>query len=274
MRRVASLLVLCALLGTLAPASRAGDGATLSPYQITTRGDGGAILAAAAASAIPRLFQKSLVVGLCPCAGEDVNSFDRPAIGHSNSGASRASSLLVAGAVLGGFALDALDANAHGGLAEGGFKQDAVVMLEAVMADEAINQVVKVAVNRPRPYMYNKTAAQIDVASPENYSSFYSGHTSVAFAAAISYARTYALRHPESGSRTIVYAGAVALGSAVGALRVISGKHFPSDVLAAAAAGTAVGLAVPQMHLKGSAATASLTPLVGGAMVTLQLGLH
>ncbi len=256
----------------LAPACRAEDAPTGSPYEVTTRGDAGALLASAAGSILPRLFQKHLVVPLCPCAGSDVNSFDRTAIGRSNSGASTASSVLVAGAALGGLALDALDARAQGGLAEGGFKQDALVMVEAMIADEAINEVIKVAVNRPRPYMYNKTAAQIDVNSPDNYLSFYSAHTSVAFAATISYARTYALRHPGSGSRTWVYAGAVAVGGAVGALRVVAGKHFPSDVLAAALAGTLVGLAVPQMHLKGSAVTGSLAPLRDGAMLTLRVG--
>jgi membrane-associated phospholipid phosphatase len=46
-----------------------------------------------------------------------------------------------------------------------------------------------------------------------------------------------------------VYAAAVAAGSGIGLTRILAGKHFPSDVLVGAAAGTASGLLIPWLHL-------------------------
>jgi membrane-associated phospholipid phosphatase len=43
-----------------------------------------------------------------------------------------------------------------------------------------------------------------------------------------------------------VACGAVAAG--VGVLRVVAGKHYPTDVLAGAAAGALIGWAVPALH--------------------------
>src|SRR5207249_5722685 len=73
-----------------------------------------------------------------------------------------------------------------------------------------------------------------------------SGHASVAFAAATTYwvlARRERLPH-RTRNTIFLYAGA----AGVAALRVAAGKHFPTDVLAGAALGSAVGWLVPTIH--------------------------
>jgi len=147
--------------------------------------------------------------------------------------------------------------------------------MEAAAVNEGLNEVVKVAAGRPRPYLYGRTPGDPALTDPDSYTSFYSAHTSAAFAVGIAYARTYALRHSDSPARKYVYAAAVVAGGAVGALRVAAGKHFPTDVLAGAAAGTAVGLAIPALHARDGAESrggveASARPVPGSALVAVR----
>jgi membrane-associated phospholipid phosphatase len=151
--------------------------------------------------------------------------------------------------------LDALDVHDSGG-GWTGFGKDAVVMVEAVVLNGALNQVVKLAAQRPRPLLYDAAPGSPELDQADNYLSFYSSHTSTAFAAGMSYASTFAARHPDSGYRYLVYGGAVVAGGTVGTLRMLAGKHFPTDVLTGALAGTAIGLAVPWMHRRSPSSIA------------------
>ena len=63
----------------------------------------------------------------------------------------------------------------------------------------------------------------------------------------------FARRHPASGWRWAVWAGALALAGATAALRVAAGRHFFTDVVVGAAAGSAVGFGLPYLHLRGEA---------------------
>jgi membrane-associated phospholipid phosphatase len=45
-----------------------------------------------------------------------------------------------------------------------------------------------------------------------------------------------------------VYGAVIAGGGTTGLLRVLAGKHFPTDVIVGAVAGSAVGLTVPFLH--------------------------
>ena len=87
------------------------------------------------------------------------------------------------------------------------------------------------------------------------------------FATGLSYARTFALRHPESPSRRVVYGAAILGGTTVAALRAAAGRHFPTDVLTGAVVGSAVGLAVPALHHPRALTTFSVLPYDDGAML-------
>jgi len=131
-----------------------------------------------------------------------------------------------------------------------GFFKDMLVLGETLAITSAITGVVKVAVNRPRPYMYNTTLGPEIRSNSDGRNSFFSGHTATAFAMATSYSYLFTLRHPDSTLVVPVWLGTEALAAATAYLRVEAGKHFWSDVLVGAAIGGAIGLAVPYLHKK------------------------
>ena len=193
----------------------------------------------------------------CVCNARDLNILDRSTAGHCRPLLSTAGDISV-------FALAALALTAESvdvftdhraGRPVADFFTDFAVIAEAWLLNGALNQIVKLTVTRPRPLLYERPLSDPLQREPDNYLSFYSSHTSTAFAIGIAYAQTYAYRHPDSAARFWIYAGAVAAGSGIGLTRIFAGKHFPSDVLVGAAAGTAIGWLVPWLHLKNDSRT-------------------
>ena len=140
-------------------------------------------------------------------------------------------------------ALDLLEVRGRGG-SWSTAGEDLVVMGEALLVNGALNELVKVAVRRPRPFTYDGHELQ----RSDSYLSFYSSHASTAFTVGMAYATTFSLRHPTSGYRYLVYGAVIAGGGTTGLLRILAGKHFPSDVLVGALMGSAVGVTVPMLH--------------------------
>jgi membrane-associated phospholipid phosphatase len=94
---------------------------------------------------------------------------------------------------------------------------------------------------RPRPFVYLNNEFALN---PQNYVSFYSGHTS--FAACITTLAGLMLHHsdlPRSAKRAGT-AAAVILTFLTGLFRVLSGRHFVTDVTAGAIAGALVAWGV------------------------------
>lgn len=105
----------------------------------------------------------------------------------------------------------------------------------AALANATTNEVVRLIVQRPRPYVYaDPKSLGHEVTS---YTSFYSGHTSFATVAAVHLA--FALRR--RGVRPVTLWGVGLLGAFLVFLtalfRVLSGYHFISDVLVGALVG-------------------------------------
>lgn len=97
---------------------------------------------------------------------------------------------------------------------------------EAFALTFGINQGVKYAIGRRRPDL-------------SDFSSFPSGHTSMAFCAA-----TLIERNAGPALGIPAYGAALVTGFS----RIESGRHFTSDVLAGAALGTAVAIAIDSLH--------------------------
>jgi membrane-associated phospholipid phosphatase len=140
------------------------------------------------------------------------------------------------------------------------FFQDAVVYAQSLALTGALTAAVKAATRRPRPRAYAGDPKALE--DVHAYRSFFSGHTSLTFAALTTSAWTIRLRYGEQVWPWIV-TGLV--GASVGAERVLSGSHFPTDVLAGAIAGAAIGTAVPLLHDRsrggaGDRAAATLVP--------------
>lgn len=109
----------------------------------------------------------------------------------------------------------------------------------------AATEWLKVLVRRKRPVLYSNDAIMA-ATDPGSQQSFPSGHTSVAFATATSYVVIARRQHLAHLTRNAILLYTGALGVAV--LRVVAGKHFPTDVLGGAALGSGIGWAVPTLH--------------------------
>ncbi len=204
-----------------------------------------------------------------PCLASDVNPLDRSLAGQRNATALAISygtlGLLLAAPVI----ADGIDLRRSGG-ALADFGDDLGVYLEALSVDGAINQAVKLAVQRPRPLAYDPTLPADTRASGETYVSFYSEHSSLAFTAAAAWVTTYALHHRHRrGVIAAIASIAVAMAGTTAALRLVAGAHFYSDVAVGALAGTTIGTAIPLLHRRGAPVRVALAPVDGGLIGSL-----
>jgi undecaprenyl-diphosphatase len=111
-------------------------------------------------------------------------------------------------------------------------------------------QALKSLFGRPRPFAYARAEGpQQDLRRrPTARRSFPSGHTANAFAAATFLGTVFGRLQPGDAARTWVWAGGLGVAAAVGYLRIRSGWHFPTDVVAGALIGAAAGALVPKLH--------------------------
>lgn len=108
----------------------------------------------------------------------------------------------------------------------------------------------KLCVNRSRPYMYFDGAPQEEIEDGDWAASFFSGHTTLAFAAATYTSYVFGKLMPDSAFKIPVIAGTYTLAATVAVTRIAGGCHFATDVLAGAAVGSACGFLVPFLHTK------------------------
>ncbi len=176
------------------------------------------------------------------CSPDGVNALDRTALGNYSPTAHTVADAAVIGLLALPLALDLIDSRGRGWI------EDVVVMAQAVLLTQAATQLTKFAVRRPAPLIYDPSVSDEDRNSSDAARSFFSGHTSTAFAAATSYAVTFWLRHPRSPWRWVVLGVGGALAAGVGVLKVQAGYHYWTDVLAGAAVGVSIGALVPILH--------------------------
>jgi membrane-associated phospholipid phosphatase len=125
---------------------------------------------------------------------------------------------------------------------------DALVITEATLVAATVNQLVKFAFARERPFVHylprspEGLRALTDSPSDDNLS-FYSGHTNLAFAIATSSGTVATLRGYSLAP--VVWASGLALATAVGYLRIAADKHYLSDVLTGVVVGSILGVGVP-----------------------------
>ena len=143
----------------------------------------------------------------------------------------------------------------------------ASVYAETFAFNWALANAVKVAVKRPRPLAYRKVRQEGELGDRTDDSlSFYSLHT--AFVAGAAASATY-LAFAETGSSLrswLTLIGGAILTASVGALRVASGYHFPTDVLTGAAIGSSIGFIVPFLHDRAPIRVAAAIDGGGGAI--------
>jgi len=187
------------------------------------------------------------------CARETVHGIDRRVIGMNSGRADGLSfvtqnwsgylALTVPGIWVGALAI-AGKLTPMGALAAVG--TDLVIMAQTVSWNGALNEGARLIVQRPRPFVYANPSAL--GANPHNYTSFYSGHTSFTAAATVSLLLTLAGRAAPGIILWLAGILAAAMIPLTGLFRVLSGRHFISDVCIAATAGTLIALVIALLH--------------------------
>jgi membrane-associated phospholipid phosphatase len=109
-------------------------------------------------------------------------------------------------------------------------------------------ETIKKSIARYRPYCYFDDLPS-DYKS-DYYKSFPSRHSAFAFMSAGFLTATFFIDHPDSPWKIPVAAGSYALAAGIAALRISSGAHFLTDVLAGAAIGSVYGWIIPMVHKK------------------------
>ncbi len=124
---------------------------------------------------------------------------------------------------------------------------DALLIAEATAVAMVLNQVVKFAVARARPYSIGASEAQRQASAALNDDalSFFSGHSSFAFAVVSATATVMRLRNMPYA--WLAWAVGLPLAASTAVLRLAADKHWASDVLVGTAVGVACGVLLPQV---------------------------
>ena len=137
-----------------------------------------------------------------------------------------------------------------------------LMYIESFAITYGSKELIKFLVHRERPYMYDANTPMSLVQDEEHNESFLSGHTALAFNGASFASYVFCKYNPDSKWKIPVIAASYSLAAATAAMRVASGCHFVTDVLAGAALGTVIGIAVPALHtlLANKNVTVSASP--------------
>ena len=119
---------------------------------------------------------------------------------------------------------------------------DTVPVLQAAIITGIVNQTVKILFARRRPFAEFKGVSVQKRAGDIN-TSFFSGHSALAFAMATSSGTVASLRDYKSAPA--LWIGGLVLAGATAYLRVGSDAHYFSDVLVGSVIGAGIGIAIP-----------------------------
>jgi undecaprenyl-diphosphatase len=144
-----------------------------------------------------------------------------------------------------------------------------IMYSEAFLLTFGTKDLLKNAIIRYRPYMYNGGVP----AGQENdyYNSFPSGSTSLAFLSATFLSTTFFQEYPDSKWKLPVIIGSYSLAVGVSAMRITSGAHFITDVLAGAAIGSFYGWIIPFLHKNNSNNNVTVNVVPNGFLVALNI---
>jgi membrane-associated phospholipid phosphatase len=183
------------------------------------------------------------------CPSSRLNALDRPFAGNYSPGWSTASTIVAAGLLATPpIVLFAIESRRDAAV-------DTVVIAETLTMTAGLAAVFEVGARRPRPFLYGTNAPLADREETNAALSFYSSHTSLSFAAAVGLGVTLGRLHVAPRWRHLAYGLGLGAATFVGVARVISGNHFPTDVMAGAATGTGFGVLIPALHERGVTVT-------------------
>jgi membrane-associated phospholipid phosphatase len=136
-------------------------------------------------------------------------------------------------------------AAARGGFGNG-FGGEMLIVVEAAALNMAVTQGTKYLLRRERPWAHFDDPPQGQhEGSRDSVLSFASGHSSMAFAFAVSTGSLASLRGDDG--KEWVWATGLTAAAATAYLRVAADRHYLTDVLAGAAIGATMGWVVPRI---------------------------
>jgi membrane-associated phospholipid phosphatase len=123
--------------------------------------------------------------------------------------------------------------------------EDALLIAEAAVVAADVNQLVKLVVGRERPFVHALPPEQKSLTShpSDNNLSFFSGHSTEAFALAAASGTVGTMRGYRWAPLAWSVGGAMAATTAY--LRIAADKHWLTDVVVGAVVGAGIGFAVP-----------------------------
>ncbi len=185
-----------------------------------------------------------------------INGVDRFTAGNYSRTQSKISDVLVGASILSPVLL----------LFDNSIRKDAgtitAMYLETLLFTTFTPSMGKGSAKRIRPYVYSASAPLSLKQGNDSRRSFFSGHSTTAFATSVFFATVYTDYHPNSEYKTYVWGGALGLASTVAMLRVTSGAHFISDVAVGAAVGSMIGYVIPYLH-RTITDNVAISPLLG-----------
>lgn len=218
-----------------------------------------------------------------------LGAFDRTVHARYDRGASLTAEILQISGGLLPFLVHTIEAAPHRGRVLARLSRDFLIYEEAAGITLLSSEIIKFAVRRPRPLAYAnpddytgpEREALLDAqAHPASRMSFVSSHTALMVAAAVASSTLLTIKlrgRPSKGSKaaialTWIASSGIAVGTA--AFQLAGGQAYPSDVIAAACLGGAIGAAVPFAHLrpKRSSAVARLGPMFGSVKGAALMG--
>lgn len=112
------------------------------------------------------------------------------------------------------------------------------------LLNAGINLWTKNLVTRYRPYVYDSELEISKRQSTDGRNSFYSGHTTMAFASAVFLAYSIENSNFTRLTKNLVWTGSLTLASSTGILRMMSGQHYFTDVLLGAVVGSSLAIII------------------------------
>lgn len=127
------------------------------------------------------------------------------------------------------------------------FQTNAIMYIETMSLNYGLNSITKSLVGRFRPFSYDSTTIKDVLYNNDTRYSFYSGHSSTAFASAVF---NIIILTSQSGglNKTIGVTLNIVNATAIATLRVMAAKHFFSDVLVGALVGSGVAYLTTEFH--------------------------
>ncbi|MBI5021253.1 MAG: phosphatase PAP2 family protein [Ignavibacteriales bacterium] len=171
-----------------------------------------------------------------------INRFDRAATFNYSLSANDASDVLVAASIALPSVFMLKRETRHD------WQTLSMMYFETALFATIIPQIAKKSFERVRPFVYNPKVPLAEKLTADARDSFFSGHTTWAFASAVFISTVYDEYFPSSRWRTYVWGGSILMAGTIGYLRYDAGYHFPTDIITGAAVGAIIGYVIPAVH--------------------------